>query len=230
MMLSQITPWISSRLKYAAAAIALVVVALLHSLLAQQLTVSGLVEEATGTDFFDADANRWITAIEWAVLGGFLVFWAMGRERVMGRIILGYACYVTLSLAASELGLVFTLTDRKTPDAGFDLLWDAFVVWTINVLIFGVWYWLLDGRRENVDSQTRRDFLFPQQANQLPGWHDWQPTWADYLFLAFTHSTAFSPTDTAALSRRAKFLIMIQSSLSLVTLAMIAARAINVIN
>lgn len=223
-MIARIFTWIRSRSRLGAAGLALLVVTLLHSLLADQLTLTGLIEEVTGTDVFDPEANDWINVFEWGVIALFLGFLVLGRERGMRRTIIGYSAYVTLTLAASVLGLVFTLTVRKTPDAGFDLLWDAFLVWTINVVIFAVWYWLLDA-----GTPQRRHFLFPQQANELPGWENWQPGWLDYLFLAFSHSTAFSPTDTAALSRRAKLLIMCQASLSLITLAMIAARAVNII-
>ena len=228
-MTSRISTWLTARARLGAVGLALIIVTVLHSLLAEQLTLTGLIEEVTGTDFFDSEANDWIGWLEWGVLGLFAVQWALGRERGMMRTIVAYSGYVTLTLAASVAGLILTLTVRKTADAGFDLLWDAFVVWTLNVFIFAVWYWLLDGTRREGASTTRRHFLFPQQANQLAGWEGWKPGPIDFLFLAFAHSTAFSPTDTAALSRRAKLLIMAQASLSLVTLAMIAARAVNVL-
>ena len=214
-----------------AAGAALIPVTLLHSLLAEQLTLTGLIEEATGMEFFDPETNDWLWIFEWGTIALCIIFAALGRLGAMRRTIIGYTVYVTLALAASVAGLVFTLTLRKTADAGFDLLWDAFVVWTINILIFAVWYWLLDGSpRESATShRSRSHFLFPQQANALPGWEHWRPGPLDFLFLAFSHSTAFSSTDTAPLSRRAKFLIMTQASLSLVTLAMIAARAVNIL-
>ena len=228
-MIPRILTWIAARARLGTVGVALIVVTLLHSLLADQLTLTGLVEEVTGTDFFDGEANDWLGWLEWGVIGLFMVLWAMGRERAMLRTMIGYSAYVTLMLAASVAGLVVMLTVRKTADAGFDLLWDAFVVWTINVIIFAVWYWLLDGGRCETGATPRRHFLFPQHANQLPGWENWNPGPVDFLFLAFSHSTAFSPTDTAALSRRAKLLLMTQASLSLVTLAMIAARAVNIL-
>lgn len=228
-MMSRAAAFFASRARLAAVGVALMVVTVLHSLLAEQLTLTGLVEAVTGTDFFDPEANDWLGVLEWGVLGLFAVFWVLGRERAMRRTIIGYAAYVTLTLVASVAGLVLTLTERKTGDAGFDLLWDAFVVWVINVFIFAVWYWLLDGPRRDDAAPARRHFLFPQQANELPGWENWKPGPLDFLFLAFAHSTAFSPTDTAALSQRAKLLIMVQASLSLITLAMLAARAVNII-
>lgn len=229
-MMSRVTAFLSSRARLAAVGVALIVVTVLHSLLAEQLTLTGLVEEATGSDFFDPEANDWLGVFEWGILGLVGLFWVLGRERAMMRTIIGYAAYVTLTLGASVFGLVLTLSERKTGDGGFDLLWDAFWVWVINVFIFAVWYWLLDGSHRDEAPPARRHFLFPQQANQLPGWEDWKPGPLDFLFLAFAHSTAFSPTDTAALSQRAKLLIMVQASLSLVTLAMIAARAVNILS
>lgn len=227
----RIATFFTIRIKLVAVGVAMIVVTMLHSLLAEQLTLTGLIEEATGSELFDPDANDWLWMLEWGVIGLFVLFWAMGRERAMRWTIIGYNAYVTLALAASVVGLVFTLSDRKTADSGFDLLWDGFVVWTINVLIFAVWYWLLEGPRRDTEASavTRRHFLFPQQANPLPGWENWTPGPLDFLFLAFSHSAAFSPTDTAALSHRAKLLIMTQASLSLITLAMIAARAVNIL-
>ena len=72
--------------------------------------------------------------------------------------------------------------------------------------------------------QCSTDFVFPQMAVQQT---EWTPEFVDYLFLAFNTSTAFSPTDTMVLARRAKVLMMLQSIISLVTIAVLAARAIN---
>lgn len=224
--------WIAAHRQQSSVLIALIVVMLLQTLLAEALTVIGLIEEVTGTDFFDPETNALITLLEGGMIALIVFFWLANFVRAARWTTCAYLGYGTFTLAASVLGLVFTLTERKTPEAAFDLLWDAFVVWTINVIIFSVWYWLIDGG--GVDQRARGqvarpDFLFPQQANEIPGWAEWKPGWFDYLFLAFSHSTAFSATDTAILSRRAKTLTMIQASISVTTLAMIAARAINII-
>jgi uncharacterized membrane protein len=108
------------------------------------------------------------------------------------------------------------------------LLRDAALIWIINVVTFALWYWEIDGGgplMRKVRPHEAKDFLFPQQA-----WGEaetWSPRFLDYLFLAFNHSTAFSPTDTAVLSRRAKVLVMIQASLSLMAIAVLIAKAIN---
>ena len=95
---------------------------------------------------------------------------------------------------------------------------------------FSLWYWEIDGggpteRRQ--DGHISTDFLFPQMQIGDGKAQGWWPGFLDYLFVAFNASSAFSPTDTLILSRRAKVLMMLQSLISLVTVAVIAARAIN---
>ena len=69
--------------------------------------------------------------------------------------------------------------------------------------------------------------MFPQHASGDPTDAPWSPGLVDYLFLSFTTAMAFSPTDTAVLSQRVKLLVMAQSMISLLTVAVLAARAIN---
>ena len=134
---------------------------------------------------------------------------------------------VTLAEATSALRLVYLLPRQGiSPSA---LLRDAAIIWGINIVTFALWYWLIDGggpRRRYERSHEGKDFLFPQQASE-EGKNPWMPGFLDYLFLAFNHSTAFSPTDTAVLTRRAKVLVMIQATLSLMAIAVLAARALN---
>jgi hypothetical protein len=115
------------------------------------------------------------------------------------------------------------------------LLQSAGALWITNVLVFALWYWRLDAGGPHTRNMhpNHRDrmryaaFLFPQMG--LNGCERWKPHFVDYLFLAFNHSTALSPTDTAILSRWAKWLIMLQASISLLTIALLAARAINIL-
>lgn len=133
---------------------------------------------------------------------------------------------VTLSVAASSLLLLSGLGRAATPPQL--LLRDAALLWTTNVVIFAVWYWEVDGggpAKRQRGAYESRDFLFPQLASGLD--EGWSPDFIDYLFLAFNTSTAFSPTDTAVLSRRAKVLSMAQATLSLLLVAVLAARAVN---
>lgn len=147
---------------------------------------------------------------------------------------------VTLGLGLSLARLVDLLPSRAE-NAG-ELLRSAGALWGTNVLVFAAWYWRLDAGGPNARDERRARhvhhsggaFLFPQMA--LPpelcakrGDEHWHPEFVDYLFLAFNTSTAFSPTDSPVLSRWAKVAMMVQATLSLGTLALLAARAINIL-
>jgi hypothetical protein len=155
------------------------------------------------------------------------------------RVWLGHAtaAITTLQLIYALVTLMRDLVFRRGQAA--DLLVAAIVVWSMNVLVFASWYWRLDTGGPH--HRARRDeygdggaFLFPQtsltpETRKALGQTQWQPHFIDYLFLAFNASTAFSPTDVPVLSRWAKVLMMAQSSISLTTLAMVAARAVNIL-
>lgn len=151
-----------------------------------------------------------------------------GRHRLARWFGLGMAGIVTVAVVVSAFLLVSTALGRGTSAPA--LLRDAALLWVINVATFAVWYWEVDGggpvvrRREGHRSS---DFLFPQTNVATAATRTWHPGFVDYLFLAFNTSTAFSPTDTAVLSRRAKVLMMVQALLSLVILAVLVGRAIN---
>jgi uncharacterized membrane protein len=141
--------------------------------------------------------------------------------------------YTTLSIVtAAMIGalvlLIGALPDHK--EAPRDLLRSAAALWISNILVFASWYWRLDAGGPNLrdlrGEHTQGAFLFPQmtQDNQ-----DWMPGFMDYLFLAFNTSTAFSPTDVPVLSRWAKGMMMVQSTISFTTVALLAARAVNIL-
>lgn len=114
---------------------------------------------------------------------------------------------------------------------GRALILTALNIYLTNVIIFALLYWEMDGggpgHRRGVGDEER-DFLFPQtQISALRAWH---PTFIDYLYVSSTNATAFSPTDTMPLSRRAKLLMLLQSVVSLVVVALVAARAVNILN
>lgn len=114
------------------------------------------------------------------------------------------------------------------------LLAGSAAVWAANLGTFALWYWEIDGggpSERRRDGHISTDFLFPQmQVGDGTTTGGWWPGFLDYLFVAFNASSAFSPTDTLILSRRAKVLMMVQSLVSLVTVVVIAARAINTLN
>jgi hypothetical protein len=115
---------------------------------------------------------------------------------------------------------------------GTELLGSGLVLWATNVLLFGVWYWLLDrgGPAARAgDQPDPPDFLFVQmsQPNYAPP--DWRPRLVDYLYTSFTNATAFSPTDTMPLTATAKWMMAAQSLTALVTVGLVVARAVNIL-
>ncbi|WP_405057780.1 hypothetical protein OG474_34310 [Kribbella sp. NBC_01505] len=118
---------------------------------------------------------------------------------------------------------------------GLVLVKAAALIWATNVVAFGIWYWEVDGggpfarAPEHERPEERADLLFPQMTVDLPGWQKWIPGFTDYLFVAFTAATAFSPTDTMPLTARVKVLMAVQSAIALLTVAVVAARAVNVL-
>jgi uncharacterized membrane protein len=114
-----------------------------------------------------------------------------------------------------------------------DLLEAGTIVWVSNNIAFALLYWELDGGGAAARAHhlgTRHDFAFPQQLNPRIGDPGWRPRFIDYLYLGFTNATAFSPTDTLPLSRWAKLTMMAESTVSFVTVALIVARAVNVLS
>lgn len=114
-------------------------------------------------------------------------------------------------------------------------------IWATNILVFALWFWELDGGgpepRAHAAAATEMrnaDFLFPQMsldaARIACAERAWKPLFVDYLYLSFTNALAFSPTDTMPLSRMAKMLMLVQSLISFVTIALILARSVNIIS
>ncbi|MEO9169237.1 MAG: hypothetical protein ABI230_12620 [Aestuariivirga sp.] len=137
---------------------------------------------------------------------------------------------VTLANFASLFQLIHALLSGKA-GAAPSLLLDAINIWATNVIAFALWFWNIDRggpALRGVRPYTQPDFLFPQMA--VKQFEDWTPGFIDYLFIAFTNSTAFSPADTMPLSHRAKLLMMAEASSSLLVIALVAARAVGILN
>lgn len=161
---------------------------------------------------------------------------AYRRRRHGAYLMLGILLNLVITVAVIwSLGVLIAglLHKREAPA---ELLRSAVALWSSNVLVFACWYWRLDAggplRRQERRSHTKGAFLFPQMTfppeSPLAD-AGWRPGFVDYLFLAFNTSTAFSPTDVPVLSRWAKLLMMVQSCISLGTIAILAARAINIL-
>ncbi|HVX24197.1 MAG TPA: hypothetical protein VG992_02540 [Candidatus Saccharimonadales bacterium] len=116
---------------------------------------------------------------------------------------------------------------------GRALILAAVNIYLTNVIIFGLWYWEMDGGGPGQRMQAARheqDFLFPQDQDENYKHPQWRPTFVDYLYVSSTNAMAFSPTDTLPLSRRAKLLMLAQATISLIAIALVAARAVNILN
>jgi len=128
--------------------------------------------------------------------------------------------------------MIGVITLHPSKSNAFSLLSSSVAIWVANVLTFSLLYWQIDrGGPYAWVSQVRvkPDWLFPQAGipEDIPP--DWRPLFFDYLFLGYTTATAFSPTDVLPLTRRAKLLMMLESTISLLTLVIVVSRAINVL-
>jgi uncharacterized membrane protein len=116
---------------------------------------------------------------------------------------------------------------------GRTLVYASLPVWLTNVVVFALWYWELDrgGPSARLQKYHRQpDFLFPQMSVPQAAPLGWSPKFLDYLYTSFTNATAFSPTDTMPLTSWAKLLMMLQSFASLLTVALVVSRAVNILN
>jgi|SRR5918912_2512968 hypothetical protein len=136
--------------------------------------------------------------------------------------------------AANALLVVAVIASllRGQAKSGAQLLIEASNVWGTNVIAFGLWYWAFDRggpvRRLRADAPLP-DFLFPQMESPELAAPGWRPELVDYLYVSFTNSIAFSPTDTMPLNRWAKLLMLGESAISAVTVVLVAARAVNIL-
>jgi uncharacterized membrane protein len=137
---------------------------------------------------------------------------------------------IAVTNAISVVLLIHAITTRHHV-APVTLLVGGGEVWVTNTIVFALWYWEYDrgGPAARAHGTTDvPDLLFPQLTDEHLA-RDWEPIFVDYLYVSFTNSTAFSPTDTMPLSRWSKLLFTLQAAISLVTVALIAARAVNIL-
>ena len=123
------------------------------------------------------------------------------------------------------------VTGHQDWNAG-PLLITGGAIWLTNVIVFGLWYWEFDRGgpvARALGSNPYPDFQYPQMVNPEMAPPHWEPQFADYLYLAFTNAAAFSPTDVMPLSRWAKLAMTLQSAISIVTVALVVARAVNIL-
>jgi hypothetical protein len=151
----------------------------------------------------------------------------LGLRRMVALALLGL---ISLTNALLLVALIGSLVEGKET-SGAQLLLKAVTVWGTNVIAFGLWYWAVDRggpvKRLQPDSPSP-DFQFPQMENPQLAEPGWYPELIDYIYISFTNSIAFSPTDAMPLTRRTKLLMLIESAISAITILLVAARAVNI--
>ena len=181
------------------------------------------------SDYVTVVPRFWLPGLMAMLVVVLLIAHTRGRYRLARMISFVLLGVVSASLVLREFFLVTTLSARSA--SAFPVLVDAVLIWVGSVVTFAAWYWEIDGG--GPDERTREthaseDFLFPQIAQQ-DGEEaiGWAPDFLDYLFVSFTTSATFGPTDTPVLSRRGKVLTVVQCMLSLVIVSVLVAWAVD---
>jgi uncharacterized membrane protein len=165
-----------------------------------------------------------------------LVLASLAAIRPRGRITRRHLAIGTIGIVSAansvSIALLIHLLINGAHATAPTLLRAAVHMWAVNVLLFALWFWQLDGGGPLARPRcapVERDFLFPQQTEAALMAGGWRPLFLDYLYVSFTNATAFSPTDTLPLSRWAKMLMLVQSAISLALAVMVVARAVNIL-
>lgn len=152
--------------------------------------------------------------------------------RIERAIIILLATVYVANTIAELADMIGVVTLHPSGNNAFSLLSSSVAIWIANVLIFSLLYWQIDrgGPYARASkSSAKPDWVFPQPATPEDLPPDWRPLFLDYLYLGYNTATAFSPTDALPLTHRAKMLMMIESTISLLTMVIILSRAINII-
>lgn len=145
---------------------------------------------------------------------------------------IGLIGFITLTNIISLALLLNALFFGDAHVDGHDLLLNGLVVYVTNIMMFSLWYWEMDGGgpdKRAVRMNSRDDFIFPQMMYPHIFKDKWRPGFIDYLYLSATNVTNFASADTLPATRRAKALMMTQALVSVVTIVLVAARAISIL-
>jgi hypothetical protein len=155
------------------------------------------------------------------------------ESRALRLLALTFAALLSLANLWSLARLAIGITQGTTGTTPSHLLITGALIWLTNVIVFGLWYWEFDRGgpvARALNTKQYPDFQFVQMVSppvMVPP--DWEPHFVDYLYLAFTNAAAFSPTDVMPLSRWAKIAMTVQSAISIVTVALVVSRAVNIL-
>ena len=174
----------------------------------------------------------------WSLIGlslVLLVIWSVPWKGEREPAIHASAAYVAIAILTvviiySLTRLVGQIVFHPKDVGGTQLLFAALTLWLANAAVFGIWFWLIDrgGPQARATQPGPAELFFPQM--EMDSQQDWEPRFFDYIFVGFTNATAFSPTDTLPLSRRMKAFMLVEALVSLITVAMVAARAVNILS
>lgn len=227
-MMTELRNWAAHQLSAGFAIAALLLVAGLQQMLAQDLA------QRTGSNMPDAYrtvalllSGVWAVA-KWLAVAPALLFWLLKRVRAYYMALLVSMVVITIELLANVVLLVADPVVNSWQSPIF-LLRDNVLLILINIHVFALWYYVLEGpiwRVSAVTGEQRWDFLFPQRASHIVGYENWSPRFADYWFLALVTIFTFGPADTLPLSRRAKLLMALEIVVSVLTLTVLLGRAL----
>lgn len=176
-----------------------------------------------------ASAGVVLTPLALVALSASTVAW----QRMESVVTLAFVAFAGAATVAFLIKLLRDILGRAAPVSGLALLSSSVALWCVNVLMFSLLYWQMDRGGPNQRTEatdTLRDWSFPQDsAPEGQVRTGWKPAYPDYLFLSFSTATAFSTTEVVPFTTRAKLLMMAEAATSLITLALVAARAINIL-
>jgi len=179
----------------------------------------------------------WIFPVIQLVLLGALIVADPGRidrrSTVLRRATIVLIAVMTVANTLSALVLIDGIIAGIPDITPTILLGSGAAIWVTNVIIFSLWFWELDrgGPTERMmGSGVPVSFVFPEEANtEHAAAQGWEPTYPDYLYLAYTNAISFSPTDTMPVRMWAKMTMMIESAISLLIAILVVARAVNIL-
>jgi len=192
---------------------------------ASAVAIPGMLE---GTIWLEPDHLYDIIISLGLLMGTSAALILVGKKQYVRNFFILYNIFLLFWIIYNVILMVASLWSRQ----GVALLHllDAALIWFFCVLSFGIFYWVIDAELQeaySADPGMKINFLFPQSANSPKGWEHWTPALIDYIFLSFTFSTSFGPTDTLILSVKGKLLVMCQATISLIIIVTIAAWAIS---
>lgn len=174
----------------------------------------------------------------WSLIGlslGLLVIWAVPWKGEREPAVHAAAAHTAIAILTAVIiyslaRLVGQIVFHPKDVGGIQLLFAALTLWLVNAAVFGIWFWLIDrgGPQARATKPGPAELFFPQM--EMDSGKGWEPRFFDYIYVGFTNATAFSPTDTLPLSRRMKAFMLVEALVSLITVAMVAARAVNILS